>query len=255
MSAAVKGLDLCGSPEKNSAVPCTRWVTLDRVLIRASLTEETMRQTILEMVRLARERVLGLLLLADKPNLHQEVNDVPQADRQDFLLMRVVRLFGAVHVRVHAISPRRPQESLNRTSAGCESDCQDGGDVEAGGATRTIQGHSKWLCRLTTGGLAHAEVLTMSERSLHPSLLSLLSFFPSFPSPSPFLPSSFLPSPFLPSPFLPSLPSLLSPWVVLFVLFGPFLENSKVKKLTFECFCAFCFEFFVFDPFWRPIQK
>ena len=43
-----------------------------------------MRQTILEMVRLAREPVLELLLLADKPNLHQEVNDVPQADRQDF---------------------------------------------------------------------------------------------------------------------------------------------------------------------------
>ena len=51
--------------QKKSAVACTRWVTFDRALARASLTEETMRQAILEMVRLAREPMLGLLLLGE----------------------------------------------------------------------------------------------------------------------------------------------------------------------------------------------
>ena len=51
--------------KKKSAVACTRWVTFDRALARASLTEETMRQAILEMVRLAREPMLGLLLLGE----------------------------------------------------------------------------------------------------------------------------------------------------------------------------------------------
>ena len=52
---------------------CLYRITLYRALVRASLTEETMRQTILEMVRLAREPILELLLLAKKLNLQQEV--------------------------------------------------------------------------------------------------------------------------------------------------------------------------------------
>ena len=38
-----------------------------------SLTKETMRQAILEMVRFAREAMLVLLLLAKKLNLQQDV--------------------------------------------------------------------------------------------------------------------------------------------------------------------------------------
>ena len=46
-----------------------------------------MRQTILEMVRFARDPMLGLMLLAKKLTLQQD-DEVRQADRQEYLLMR-----------------------------------------------------------------------------------------------------------------------------------------------------------------------
>ena len=46
-----------------------------------------------------------------------------------------------------------------------------------------------------------------------------------------------------------------SPVGCTFCPFWPFLENSKVKNLLLNVFFFFFLCFFVFDPFWRPIQK
>ena len=59
--------------KKNSAVACTGWVTLDRALIRVSLTKETMRQTILEMVRFARADAGAVVAGEEALNLQQDV--------------------------------------------------------------------------------------------------------------------------------------------------------------------------------------
>ena len=117
---------------------------------------------------------VGAVVAGGEAQFAARCDEVRQADRQEYLLMRreVVRLLGAVHVRVDAISQRRPQEGLIRTGAGCESDCQDGGDVQGRKDNPesfkiAVQAYDTWLpVNFDPGALGdHAEVFTMSEPS------------------------------------------------------------------------------------------
>ena len=45
------------------------------------------------------------------------------------------------------------KKAFVRTGAGCESDCQDGGDVQGSGQRGQSRVIQKLLYRLTTGGL------------------------------------------------------------------------------------------------------
>ena len=93
-----------------------------------------MRQTILDMVRLAQKPMLVLSFAGEEAQFASRGEDVHQTDRLECL--------GAVHVRVDATSRRLPQEGLTCTVSGCESDCHDGGDVQEGGQrgqSRVIQ--------------------------------------------------------------------------------------------------------------------